>query len=80
MNKTEFIEKLSKGFGTIKTEDNKKFNSVIKCIAQAIRDNDELKFAEFGRFKVKQTKAMEIKTLKGNLQLKKEYEITNRNK
>jgi DNA-binding protein HU-beta len=67
MNKTEFIEKLSKELGTTKTEANKKFDSVIKCITQAMRDNDELRFIGFGTFKAKQTKAMEIKTPKGTM-------------
>ena len=41
MNKTEFIEKLSKELDTTKTEANKNFDAVIKCIAQAMKDNDE---------------------------------------
>jgi len=67
MNKTEFIEKLSKELGTTKTEASKKFDSIIKCIAQAMRDNDELRFIGFGTFKAKQTKTMEIKTPKGTM-------------
>ena len=65
MNKAEFIEKLSKELGTTKTEANKKFDSVIKCITQAMRDNDELRFTGFGTFKAKQTKATEVRTPKG---------------
>jgi nucleoid DNA-binding protein len=60
MNKTEFIEKLSKELGTTKTEANKKFDSIIKCITQAMRDNDELRFIAFGTFKAKQTKAINL--------------------
>lgn len=65
MNKAEFIEKLSKELGTTKTEANKKFDSVIKCITQAMRDNDELRFTGFGTFKAKQRKATEVRTPKG---------------
>lgn len=66
MNKSEFIEKLSKELYTTKTEVSKNFDSVIKCISQSMKDNDELKFIGFGTFKAKQTKAKEVKTSRGN--------------
>ena len=50
MNKSEFIEKLSKELDTTKTEASKNFDSVIKCISQSMKDNDELKFIGFGTF------------------------------
>ena len=53
MNKTEFIEKLSKELDTTKTAASKSFDAVIKCIAQAMKDNDELRFTGFGSFKAK---------------------------
>ena len=49
MNKTEFIEKLSKELDTTKAAASKSFDAVIKCIAQAMKDNDELRFTGFGR-------------------------------
>jgi DNA-binding protein HU-beta len=65
MNKTEFIEKLSKELDTTKTEANKNFDAVIKCIAQAMKDNDELRFTGFGTFKAKQTEEKQVKTPSG---------------
>ena len=67
MNKTEFIEKLSKELDTTKTEANKNFDAVIKCITQAMKDHDELRFTGFGSFKAKQTEAKEVKTPKGTI-------------
>jgi len=67
MNKTEFIEKLSKELDTTKTEANKNFDAVIKCIAQAMKDNDELRFTGFGTFKAKQTEEKQVKTPSGTM-------------
>ena len=44
MNKTEFIEKLSKELDTTKAEASKNFDAVIKCITHVMKDNDELRF------------------------------------
>ena len=65
MNKTEFIVKLSEELSTTKTEANKNFEAVIKCIAHAMKDNDELRFVGFGTFKAKNTPEKEVKTPKG---------------
>ncbi len=67
MNKTEFIAKLSEELGTTKTEANKNFDAVIKCIAQAMKDNDELRFTGFGSFKAQNKKATRVKTPKGTI-------------
>ena len=67
MNKAEFIEKLSKELDTTKAAASKSFDAVIKCIAQAMKDNDELRFTGFGSFKAKQTEAKEVKTPKGTM-------------
>ena len=67
MNKAEFIEKLSKELDTTKIAASKSFDAVIKCIAQAMKDNDELRFTGFGSFKAKQTQAKEVKTPKGTI-------------
>ena len=48
MNKAEFITKLSEELGTTKTEANKSFEAVIKCIAHAMKDTDQLRFVEPG--------------------------------
>ena len=67
MNKTEFIEKLSKELGVTKTEVNKNFEAVIKCVAHAMKDNDELRFTGFGTFKAKNKEATEVRTPKGTM-------------
>jgi DNA-binding protein HU-beta len=67
MNKAEFIAKLSEELGTTKTEANKSFDAVIKCIAHAMKDNDELRFIGFGSFKAKNKEATEVKTPKGTM-------------
>jgi len=67
MNKTEFIEKLSKELDTTKTEASKNFDAVIKCIAHAMKDNDELRFTGFGTFKAKNKEATEVRTPKGTM-------------
>ena len=67
MNKTEFIAKLSEELKTTKTEANKNFDAVIKCIAHAMKYNDELRFIGFGSFKAKNKEATEVKTPKGTM-------------
>lgn len=67
MNKSEFIEKLSKELDVAKTTAAKNFNTVTKCIAKSIKDNDELRFVGFGTFKAKKTKAKEVKTPRGTM-------------
>ena len=65
MNKSEFIEKLSKELDVAKTTAAKNFNTVTKCIAKSIKDNDELRFVGFGTFKAKKVK--EVKTPRGTM-------------
>ena len=67
MNKADFIIKLSEELGTTKTEANKNFEAIIKCIAQAMKDNDELRFTGFGTFKAKNKEATEVRTPKGTM-------------
>jgi DNA-binding protein HU-beta len=67
MNKTDFIVKLSEELGTTKTEAGKNFDAVIKCIAHAMKDNDELRFIGFGSFKAKNKEATEVRTPKGTM-------------
>jgi len=67
MNKTEFIEKLIEELGTTKTEASKNFEAVIKCIAHALKDNDEVRFIGFGSFKAKNKEATEVRTPKGTI-------------
>ena len=67
MNKTDFIVKLSEGLGTTKTEANKNFEAISKCIAHAMKDNDELRFTGFGTFKAKNKEATEVKTPRGTM-------------
>ena len=65
MNRTEFIEKLSKELDTTKTEASKNLEAVIKCITHTMKDNDELRFVGFGSFKAKNKEATEVRTPKG---------------
>ena len=65
MNKTEFIEKLSKELDTTKAEASKNFDAVIKCITHVMKDNDELRFTGFGTFKTSIRKATKMKTPQG---------------
>jgi nucleoid DNA-binding protein len=67
MNKTDFIVKLSEEIGITKTEANKNFEAVIKCIAHAMKDNDELRFTGFGTFKAKNKEATEVRMPKGSM-------------
>jgi nucleoid DNA-binding protein len=55
MNKSKFIEKISKKLDITKTEATKSLNSVITCIEEYMKENDELKFIGFGTFKAKNT-------------------------
>ena len=67
MNKTEFVEKLSKELDISKAEAGRHLDKVFKCIATSMKDNDELKFIGFGSFKAKQTAAKEVRTPKGTM-------------
>lgn len=67
MNKSQFIEKLSKELDTSKTTATKIFDAVTKCIAQSLKDTDELRFIGFGTFKTKQTKETEVRTPRGTI-------------
>ena len=67
MNKKEFIDKLSKKLACSKVEADRNLTAVLHCVADAMKDNDELRFVGFGTFKAKQTKAMEVRTPKGEI-------------
>ena len=67
MNKTEFIEKLSKELNTSKAQATRDLDKIFKCIATSMQDNDELRFVGFGTFKAKQTEEKEVKTPKGTM-------------
>ncbi len=67
MNKTEFIEKLSKELDTSKVEAGRYLDKIFKCIAASMKDNDELRFVGFGSFKAKNTEAKEVRTPKGTM-------------
>ena len=67
MNKSEFIDKLSKELDTSKAAATRYLDKVFKCIAASLKDNDELRFIGFGTFKAKQTKAKEVKTPRGTM-------------
>ena len=67
MNKSEFIDKLSKELDISKAEAGRHLDKVFKCIATSLKDKDELRFVAFGTFKAKQTKAKEVKTPRGTV-------------
>lgn len=67
MNKSEFIDKLSKELSTTKAEANKNLDAMLKCIAQSMKDNDNLKLVGFGTFKAKHYPANKVKTPKGTI-------------
>ena len=67
MNKAEFVEKLSQELDTTKVEATKSLDAVLKCIAQSLKANDNLKFVGFGAFRVKKVEAREMKVPNGKL-------------
>ena len=67
MNKSEFIEILSKEMNTSKAEAGRHLDKVFKCIATSLKDKDELRFIGFGTFKAKQTEEKEVKTPRGTI-------------
>jgi DNA-binding protein HU-beta len=67
MNKSEFIKKLSEETGDTQIAASKNLDAIIKCIAQSLKENDELRFVGFGTFKGRQVEAKEVKTPKGTM-------------
>ena len=67
MNKSEFIEILSKELGTSKVEAGRYIDKVFKCIATSMKNNNELKFVGFGTFRAKQTEEKQVKTPRGDM-------------
>ncbi|MFQ3307390.1 MAG: nucleoid DNA-binding protein [Candidatus Midichloriaceae bacterium] len=67
MNKSEFVEKLSKELSITKIEGNKKLNEVLSCIAESLKDSDELRFVGFGTFKGKNVEEKRVKTPMGKM-------------
>jgi DNA-binding protein HU-beta len=67
MNKNEFVEKLSQELDSTKIAASKNLDAVLKCIAQALKEHDELRFVGFGTFKARKTAAKEVKTPKGTM-------------
>ncbi len=53
MNKTEFINALSKELGKPKTKTSAILASVLDLMTKVMKDHDELKIAGFGTFKAK---------------------------
>ncbi|MFQ3307691.1 MAG: DNA-binding protein HU-beta [Candidatus Midichloriaceae bacterium] len=67
MNKSEFIDKLSKDISMKKAEANKNLDILIKCITESLQENDELKFVGFGIFKTKNTEEKMVKIPLGRM-------------
>lgn len=65
MNKTEFIEKLSKVLCTTKAEAGRNFDAVTKCISESLKEHDEVRFIGFGTFKAKNTPEKRVRTPRG---------------
>ncbi|WP_410519715.1 HU family DNA-binding protein, partial [Candidatus Cyrtobacter comes] len=53
MNKTEFVDLLSKELGQSQVKTSHIMNSVLKLIVEVMKENDELKIVGFGTFKAK---------------------------
>jgi len=66
MNKTEFIEKLSSELNISKAETGKYLDTIFKCIATSMKNNDELRFVGFGSFKAKKYRSKRGENTKGN--------------
>ena len=65
MNKAEFVEKLSKEMGITKAEAGRNLDMTLKCIVQSVKENNKLKFIDFGVFQTREIKAKNIKTPRG---------------
>jgi nucleoid DNA-binding protein len=65
MNKTEFVKKLSEELNITQTAASKNLEAVMKCVTEALKEHDELRFVGFGTFKGRQVAAKEVKTPKG---------------
>ncbi len=67
MNKKEFLDVLATKLNTTKSNADKELTAVLDCIAEVMKDSDELRFVGFGTFKAKQTKAMKVRTPRGDM-------------
>lgn len=67
MNKTEFIDLLSKELNTTKVAAGNVLDGVLKTITHVMKESDELRFVGFGTFKARKTKAREVTTPKGKV-------------
>ena len=57
MNKGQLIEKVASDLGSTKTAASKAIESVIKCIAQGIKDENNVTISGFGTFSRRQRAA-----------------------
>jgi nucleoid DNA-binding protein len=62
MNKSEFINMLSKKLGCSKIHASKVIDIVFECIGDALREEDILRFVGFGTFKIQKLPKRQVKT------------------
>ena len=62
MNKSEFINILSKKLECSKTHASKVVDTVFECVGDALREEDVLRFVGFGTFKIQRLPKRQVKT------------------
>ena len=67
MNKTEFIKLLAEKASSSAVEADKWFKIITETIGDAVQKTDDLRFVGFGSFKSKVSKAMKVKTPRGDM-------------
>ncbi len=67
MNKTEFVDLLSKELGQSQVKTSHILNSVLKLIVEVMKENDELKIVGFGTFKAKNCPSVIMRTPSGDM-------------
>ncbi|MDZ5761685.1 HU family DNA-binding protein [Candidatus Cyrtobacter comes] len=67
MNKSDFVDGLSKELGKSKAETARLLDSVLKHVVNTVTQNDELQFIGFGTFKKKDIAERKVRTPKGTV-------------
>lgn len=62
MNKSEFINILSKKLECSKTHTSKVVDMVFECIGDSLKEEDVLRFVGFGTFKIQRLPKRQVKT------------------
>lgn len=62
MNKSEFVDLLSKKLDCSKSSTSKTIDAVFECIGEVLQKEKDLRFVGFGTFKVQDSPARKVKT------------------